>query len=300
MPKVLSRLNTKLAVLLTTAVVSTTAVPAFAQPPGQIEGFTEPYADLRLAAPEMGTLAEIAVREGHQVQAGQVLANLDDQVLKAALEVARAGMSGTGALNSASVELQMRKVELEKLSELHERNHASQKEVDQVTAQVAVAAARVQAVREDLEIKRLEYERILAQLRQRQIRSPIRGVVVEIYKDRGEFVSPSDPVVARVVQLDPLLVVFSVPVEHRSQLFTGRSVDLQIGAPPEPATGIVEFVSPAADASSGTIRVKVKLANPNGLWHSGDKSILVLVGVAAGDETSPAAPDVPGIAKRGP
>ncbi|MEO1979139.1 MAG: biotin/lipoyl-binding protein [Fuerstiella sp.] len=46
-----------------------------------IEGFTEPYADINMAASEMGTLANVAVKDGDVVKAGQLLANLDDAVL---------------------------------------------------------------------------------------------------------------------------------------------------------------------------------------------------------------------------
>jgi multidrug efflux pump subunit AcrA (membrane-fusion protein) len=67
-----------------------------------IEGFTEPYADISMAAGEMGTLARVEVKDGDEVQAGQLIANLDDAVLRASLEVARAGMSATGDMQSAT------------------------------------------------------------------------------------------------------------------------------------------------------------------------------------------------------
>ena len=241
-----------------------------------IEGFTEPYADINMAAAEMGTLSRVDVKDGDIVTAGQLLANLDDAVLAASLEVARAGMKAEGELTSAETQLDLKKVELSKLKELFERNHASQKELDRITGEVRIAEARIQSVREDLEVRRLEYARIEAQLKQRQIRSPIDGVVVEVRKDRGEFVSPSDPVVARIVQLDPLLVVFSVPAERRSQVVRGGNVAMQIGVEQSKARGVIEYVSPTADASSGTFRVKVRLPNPGGHWHGGEKSTLLL------------------------
>lgn len=243
-----------------------------------IEGFTEPYADINIAAAEMGTLARVVVKDGEQVRVGQLIANLDDAVLQASLEVARAGMAATGDMQSATTQLDLRKVELKKLTELFGRNHASQQELDRVRGEVQLAEARILSVREDLEIRRLEYARIEAQLRQRQIRSTIDGVVVEVLKDHGEFVSPSDPVVARIVQLDPLLVVFSVPNDRRPEVKRGESIDMQIGSSPSPATGVVEYVSPTADASSGTFKVKIRLPNPNRVWHGGEKSVLLLDG----------------------
>ena len=249
--------------------------------PKQIEGFTEPYRDINMAAAEMGTLARIEVKDGDIVRAGQILATLDVGVLEASLEVARAGMNALGELQTSQTQLGLKKVELTKLTELFGRKHASQQELDRVNGEVRVATSRLQSVREDIDVRRLEFARIEAQIRQRQIRSTINGVVVDVRKDQGEYVSPSDPVVARVVQLDPLLVVFAVPLERRSEISNGRDVKLRVGLGEQSATGRVEFVSPVADASSGTFRVKVRIANGDNRWSSGEKTILVL------DETTP-------------
>lgn len=240
-----------------------------------IEGFTEPYADIQLAASEMGTLNDIRVVEGNTVQAGQVIGSLDDQVLKASLNVAAAAAEAVGELESAKATLAVRELEHKKLTELFGRQHASQRELDRVEGDLRIARARLQVAKEEATVRNLEHARILAQLQQRRIVSPIDGVVVDIMKDKGEFVSPSDPVVARVVQLDPMLVAFSVPADQRSLLASNQPVLMTVGKAREVA-GRVEFVSPIADASSGTFRVKVVLPNSVGRWHSGEKSVLHL------------------------
>ena len=89
------------------------------------------------------------------------------------------------------------------------------------------------------------------------------------YKDEGEFVSPTDPVVMRVVQLDPLLIVFSVPVPLANQLAAKEVVRVRVESVSEPIEGVVEFVSPNADAQSGTMRVRVRIANPGESIPSG-------------------------------
>jgi RND family efflux transporter MFP subunit len=241
-----------------------------------IEGFTEPYADINVAAAEMGTLSSVSVRDGDEVRAGQLIAQLDNSVLSASLEVARAGMQAEGELLSAKSQLKLKSVELQKFVELLSRNHASQQELDRVQGEVWLAEGRLKSVEEDLTIRRLEFARIQAQLKQREVRATIDGVIVEVKKDCGEFVSPSDAVVARIVQLDPLMVVFSVPSDRRSSLSRGDVVDMQIGQHPEVAQGQIEYVSPTADASSSTLKVKVRLPNPDRVWHSGEKSVLLL------------------------
>lgn len=240
-----------------------------------IEGFTEPYADIEVAASEMGAIATIEVVEGDFVKAGHVMASLDDRVLRASLNVAAAAAESVGELNSATASLAVRELEFQKLTELFNRRHASQRELDRVTGDLKVARARVQISKEEANVRRLEEARIVAQLAQRKIVSPIDGVVVEVRKDQGEFVSPSDPVVVRVVQLDPLLVAFSVPMNQRKLVAVNQPVMMTVGQSTT-ANGRIEFVSPIADAGSGTFRVKVLLPNSAGRWHGGEKSVLHL------------------------
>ena len=242
----------------------------------EIDGFTEPYRDIDVAAPEMGQIDQLAVREGDRVKAGQVLAHLDDAVWKATLEVARAAMESAGRVEAAEAELRLCQETLVKLTALHERDHATQQEVDRALAQRDVAEARVKAAQEELLVKAREYDRANVQLKQRSVISPVDGIVTQIYKDEGEFVSPSDAVVIRVVQLDPLLIVFSVPVTDLDKLAVNSKVQVRVDAIAEPIEGTVEFVSPTADAQSGTTRVRVKIPNPGEKIRGGANCHLML------------------------
>lgn len=257
-----------------------------------IEAFTEPYSDIAIAASEMGTLSGVKVKEGDVVKSGDVVAVMSDEVLKASLEVARRSMNIKGTLQSAEADVALRQTELTKLRQLRERDHASQQEVDRVVTELTIAEARQLSVREDLEIKQLEFRRIEAQLEQRSIRSPISGIVSEVTKDAGEFVSPSDPVVARVVQLDPLLVVFSVPLHHRDAFHQNQTVTLQLGYADLTAQGTVEFVSRTTDSSNSSVRVKVRLPNPNGEYQSGERALLRLDALTTQATTASSSDDI--------
>ena len=258
---------------LAALVLAGSAIPARAV---EIDGFTEPYRDIDVAAPEMGQIDRLEVREGDRVTAGQVLARLDDAIWKASLEVARAAMDSAGRLEAAQAELKLYRETLDKLEQLQQRQHATQQEVDRALAQKDAAEARVKAAREELVVRTHEYARAGAQLEQRRIVSPIAGVVTQIYKDEGEFVSPSDPVVVKIVQLDPLLVVFLVPVVEARELAAEDRVNVRVDSAEQPVEGVVEFVSPTADAQSGTTRVRVRIANPEEKIPSGANCHLLL------------------------
>ncbi|MHB0960280.1 MAG: efflux RND transporter periplasmic adaptor subunit [Pirellulaceae bacterium] len=275
------------AVCLTVVALAATASPSRST---EIDGFTEPYRDIDVAAPEMGRVISLEVREGDVVSLGHVLARLDQDVLTATLDIAKAGMESAGPLEAARAELRMHQESLEKLEALRQRSHATQREVDRALSQKEMAEARVKAAQEELAVKALEFARTRAQLEQRRVLSPIDGVVTRVYKEEGEFVSPSDPVVVKVVQLDPLLIVFSVPVVEARKLTAGRTARVRVESAPEPVEGVVEFISPMADAQSGTMRVRVRIPNPKESVPSGVTCHLLLPEGSQGFIKAPAAP----------
>lgn len=230
-----------------------------------IECFTEPYRQIQVAAAEMGVLAEILVAEGDSVAAQQTLARLDDGVLEKSLDVARSAKNATGSLRAALSELETTRNQLEGYRSLRRNNNATDREIERATTAVAIAEAKVQIVRDELEVRRTEYERTKAQLEKRQVKSPIQGTVVELKKEVGEFVSPTDPVIMTIVDLTHLKAIFSLPRSYATGLRVGQVASLRIaentGERGLVCKGVIEFISPTADPQSGTVRVKVRVAN---------------------------------------
>jgi RND family efflux transporter MFP subunit len=205
-----------------------------------------------------------------------VLATLDNEVHETALAIARKSMEAQGGLNAALAEVQLRKDRLEKFEALRAKDHARQEEVDRARAELAMAEARLLAVREELQIKKLEYEKIKAQIERRTIRAPLDGVVTRLHKDEGEFVAANDPNVVTVVQLKQLLATFSVPAARARDMRVGEKVRLDFSEGQPTAEGAVEFIAPVIDAESGTVRVKVRLENSSGACRSGERCTLNL------------------------
>jgi RND family efflux transporter MFP subunit len=241
----------------------------------EIQSFTEPYRTIKLAAAESGIVIGLSVEEGDAVEKDQPLADLNQAVLKAGVEIARSHRDAVSGLKSAESELKLRSERLTKLQELRQNENASEEEVDRAQLEFEVAEARVLQVQEQLEIKRLEYERIRLQLALRTLSSPIDGVVTELYRDIGEFVSPADPVVLTIVQLNPLRATFSVPVADVTSLRKGQKISVKVDGVTKPVDAQVELVSPVINADSQTVRVKVELPNPGNKIRSGAKCFFV-------------------------
>ena len=120
----------------------TGASPALAL---DLEGFTEPYRTIQVAADETGIIAEMLVREGEKVKSGQALVRLNSDVHRALLAIAEQNMRSKGRLDAAMAELQLRRERLEKLQLLRPDGHARQEEVDRARAEMAVSVANVRA-----------------------------------------------------------------------------------------------------------------------------------------------------------
>ena len=235
----------------------------------EAEAFTEPYRLVAVPAPEVGVIADILVEEGDQVTRKQVLARLEDEVLQASLLVAKAAKDSVGAKQSAEADVTLREKHLESYQRLQDRGNATQRELDRADAEYQQSLARLQSVREDLELKRLEYLRVKSQIQRRTITAPADGYIVAIEKEVGEFVSPTDAVVLHIAHLRSLKTVFSVPLESRKRMQPGNIVSLLVGLDERRCQGVIEFVSPIADAESSTVRVKIRIPNETGDIQSG-------------------------------
>ena len=72
--------------VLASAAMACSSVPLLASPPmsaRQVDGFTEPYRTINVAALESGVITRLDAHEGEVVCKGQVLATLDSDLLEA-------------------------------------------------------------------------------------------------------------------------------------------------------------------------------------------------------------------------
>ncbi len=212
-----------------------------------IIGYTEPYRIITVSAAESGVIAEVPVKEGDAVKTGQVLARLNTDVLAAELEVARA-------------EASLATTRRDRVSELARTGKATSEESEKA--------------RTEMEIKDANVRRISAQIENRIMRSPVDGVVTEIKRDPSEAVSPTQPQVLTVVQIDRLAVNLFLPPERVRALQAGASATLELLDPPQKIPASIEFVSPVTDPASGTVRVKFVIENADANYRAGSRCTL--------------------------
>lgn len=250
--------------------------PGWGNDAPQLRGLTEPYRTIDLAAIETGLISEILVREGDKVNADQPLAKLNSDLLQSLLTIARHTKEARGRLQAARAEVKLKEDRAKRFAEVYSSGHARPEEVQRAETDLEIARGNLLAAEENVILKKLEYEKILTQIDRRTIRAPIAGVVSHIHKEHGEFVAPNDPTVLTLVQLDPLLAVFSLTTAQTSRLSVDQQVRIQITGRREPVKAVVEFIAPITDAESGLVLVKVRVDNSDGAFRSGVRCTLVL------------------------
>lgn len=246
------------------------AVPAWAN---DYVGIVHARHQLTLSTPTPGIVARVLAEPGRRVEAGATLIQLDDR-LQATEEQRRRVIAADDAELRAT---EQRLALIEPLAEdtrrlaatpgALSREDAARSELELVAARGRLAQLQAQKQREQLELAVAEQERA-----QRKVTAPVAGVVVRVDIDAGEWARPGEPLV-QLVDTSVLHLRVNLPAAVARTLREGQALNVAfeaaLGLAPQP--GQVSFVSPAVDAASGLVEVRVRFANPGGRIPPGIK-----------------------------
>lgn len=225
-------------------------------------GTVEPVRTVAVQAQVSGVLTRVAFREGQQVEAGQLLFEIDPRPLQAALAQAQAVL----ARDAAQVENARRDVQ--RYEALAAKEYVTQQQLEQTRASGASLAATLRADSAAVDQVRLN-------LQYASIRAPIAGRAGAFLVREGNLVraGSGEPLVV-INQIAPSLVRFPVPAANfdavRRRANDGllvTAVPLSDSAGSSPQQGKLVFLDNAVDASTGTVTLKAQFDNPRGeLW----------------------------------
>ena len=223
----------------------------------------EPKQILKLAASVQGVVALVAVDRGDRVHKGELVAQLDSEVEEA--NVAIAGLRATNdteiAAGQAKVDYLHRKSE--RKDKLRNNAYGSVAELDEAQSDAKVAEAQLRENVMNLSQAKLEAKRAVGLLHQRQILSPVNGVVTERTLGQGEFLNDQAHILT-IAEMDPLRVETYLPLALYGHVKVGDTTtvtpDAPVGGSYEAKVVVVDQVF---DAASNTIGVRLELANPD-------------------------------------
>ena len=177
---------------------------------GQIEARNTIPARARLS----GTLVDMAVSEGDEVAAGQVLGRIVDQTLSFRIGAVDAQIA------ALSAQLDNARSELARAEELRARGVATTQNVDALTTQVNVVEGQIAA--QQAQRKVLEQQEEFG-----TITAPVAGRVVEVPVTRDAVVMSGEPVA--VIGGGGFFLRLSVPERHAANLREGDAILITSG-----------------------------------------------------------------------
>lgn len=234
-------------------------------PVKELTGSIEAVETVNINPQVSGPVVKVHVADGAEVKAGDPILDIDDKPFAAAVARAKA------AVARAESQLALAKLQFERSKRLVDGQVISRQQYDDnqaavQTGEAVVAAAKAALITAELD---LGYARITA---------PIAGRISKITATLGNQVQGGGPVqpthLTTLVSLDPIYVAFDidegtwqqVSARLRASTTGGTPVQVSVGLMGEqghPHQGQVVFVDNRIDDTSGAIRIRAKLPNPD-------------------------------------
>jgi membrane fusion protein (multidrug efflux system) len=241
-------------------------------PPSSFIGQVEPIRDVDLRAQIDGYVKAVHFQEGAMVKAGDLLFTIDPEQYEARIALRQAELAQAEA-SLGRAESYLRRLESSDIRAV------SQADMDTARSDTAQGRAAVQQAKANRALAEID-------LKHTQIVAPIDGRIGRTVANIGDFVSPSLGTLVRIVQTDPIRVVFSVTdreyltvreniaegelqeaLRVRLRLPTGTVLALQ---------GKRDFENNEMSSGTATLPVRVRFDNADGLLvPSGYVTVLI-------------------------
>ncbi|HTO29124.1 MAG TPA: efflux RND transporter periplasmic adaptor subunit, partial [Devosia sp.] len=238
----------------------------------ELPGRAAPYAESVVRPQVNGIIQARLFKEGSKVTAGQALYQIDPKPYQAAYNSARAQLA------SAQAAVKSSRARAERFGSLRQQNAISQQDFDDAQAayQQGQASVQQQAANTQAAKINLDYTRITA---------PITGIIGRSMVTQGALVTANQPdALATIQTLDPIYVDINQSSEELVAL--KRAVEngvLTRSNTPQSAKatltlsdgsdytheGVLEFSEVAVDQTTGSVTLRARFPNPEGLLLPG-------------------------------
>ena len=210
-----------------------------------VSGKIEAVNSANISTRMMGYVDKIYVQVGDKVNKGQLLISINNADLSAKLAQVNAGITEANAAFGNAEK------DYNRFTALFNENSASQKELDDITANYNMAKARLEGA------KQMKNE-VNAQFSYSNIRAPFNGVVTNKFIKVGDMANPGMPLL-EVESPGDFQVLAMVPESEILQIKGDSEVLVLIKTLNESVKGKVVEVSTSAKNTGGQYMVKVML-----------------------------------------
>ena len=210
-----------------------------------VSGKIEAAKSANISTRMMGYVDKIYVNVGDKVNKGQLLMSVNNADLSAQLAQVNAGITEAEAAFTNAEK------DFNRFSTLFKENSASQKELDDITANYNMAKARLESAKQ-------MRNGVNAQMGYANIRAPFNGVVTNKFISAGDMANPGMPLL-EVESPGKYQVLAMVPESEILAVKNDTEVTVQVKALNENVKGKVTEVSTSSKNTGGQYLVKVIL-----------------------------------------
>jgi len=244
-------------------------------PPAEYVGHMEAVQTVDLRARIQGFLEQVKFKEGSDVRAGDLLYVIEQAPYQAKVD------ADTASVTQATATFTKARQYLERVRTVRSGG-VSEADIDDAVAEELRARAELEEAKANLERSRLD-------LGYTTVKAPITGRIGRTAFTRGNLVNPASGPLARIVQIDPIRVVYSISENDlvsikmalkdaasgkKHPMLTPR-IKLP-GSQVLKTAGQIDFVDNTVDPGTGTIAVWALFDNPDGMLLPG-QYVTVLV-----------------------
>ncbi|WMW66197.1 efflux RND transporter periplasmic adaptor subunit [Nitratidesulfovibrio liaohensis] len=228
-------------------------------------GYVTAQRKASVASKVTSRLEWLGVEEGSRVAAGQVLARLESDDARAALDRAQANERVARAdIDRAAAELTDARRNHARMRTLLAENVISRSDLDTAETRALTADAAARAARDGLAAAAAARREAETQLEYTFIRAPFDAVVLTKNADVGDIITPlgaaanAKASVVTIADMGSLLVETDVSESSVGRVKPGAPCEIALDAlPDERFVGRVHIIVPTADRSKASVMVKV-------------------------------------------
>jgi macrolide-specific efflux system membrane fusion protein len=206
-------------------------------------GLIQPFEVVDVGAQVSGQLSILHVKLGERVEPGQLLAEIDDRLIKARLVQGEAALDNLRAqIKAKQAQLTYARTQQARTDTLSERNIASRAQAEQAQSTTAMLAAEVRSLEAQLAGQRAALDGIRLDLSYTRITAPVDGVVTALVAQRGQTLNANQqaPVILRISRDRPLILLARVPEADFERVRSGMPVRFMlVGGPTQTLEGTV-------------------------------------------------------------
>lgn len=231
----------------------------------EFDCLVDAHSRVKVSAAVPGLIEKVHVDRGDRVKAGQLLVELEANVERAQIAIARSRARNDQPIQAARARVRYTAQAADRVQRLRAANPGAvtAMQFDDATTQAEIAAFNLRDAELTLESATLEAERAESLLKQKLITSPIDGVVVERSMVAGEFRNEQSSFMT-LAKIDPLHVEVYLPIIYFGQSPPGSIAEIIINAPLSSRhEAVVSVVDRVLDTASGTFGVRLTLPNPD-------------------------------------